>query len=381
MIFPDGWRFLGPTKQTGEWATNPRLRIPTAHALLTQSVRLGAIFPHSFVMPHRWMFYDRMRNPFNTPFADNNRPKILLQKYRFEERQIAQWMRLKKARKKEFLTCSMSSPSTSEVIVESMVQAVSSLLPSIGEASASISAVPTPHNSNRGGSGQGTEPQAMGTLDGQVPPPGCPMHNPHVSVQPVAGINPLNHIPPLSQEPAPGQAVALPKERETSNIPGPAGNWVYPSEQMFFNAMRRKGWQPEEADMRAIVRIHNTTNERTWSLLSAWEKELHSDSCPAGPRLLRFRGRPEDLSPKARLLSLFGYRNPFDRHDWIVDRCGKEVRYIIDYYDGEFDKKTGKLGMHLDVRPAVDDPLAIFDRLRMWWRGGVNAQTNFPSSR
>ena len=23
---------------------------------------------------------------------------------------------------------------------------------------------------------------------------------------------------------------------------------------------------------------------------------------------------------------------PFDRHDWTVDRCGKEVRYIIDYY-------------------------------------------------
>ncbi len=28
------------------------------------------------------------------------------------------------------------------------------------------------------------------------------------------------------------------------------------------------------------------------------------------------------------------YELPFDRHDWIVDRCGKDVRYIIDYYDG-----------------------------------------------
>ena len=28
------------------------------------------------------------------------------------------------------------------------------------------------------------------------------------------------------------------------------------------------------------------------------------------------------------------YELPFDRHDWIVDRCGKHVRYIIDYYDG-----------------------------------------------
>lgn len=26
---------------------------------------------------------------------------------------------------------------------------------------------------------------------------------------------------------------------------------------------------------------------------------------------------------------------PFDRHDWFIDRCGKEVRYIIDYYHQE----------------------------------------------
>ena len=26
--------------------------------------------------------------------------------------------------------------------------------------------------------------------------------------------------------------------------------WTYPSEQMFFNAMLRKGWSPREEDMR-----------------------------------------------------------------------------------------------------------------------------------
>lgn len=29
------------------------------------------------------------------------------------------------------------------------------------------------------------------------------------------------------------------------------------------------------------------------------------------------------------------YPEPFDRHDWIVDRCGTEVRYVIDYYYNE----------------------------------------------
>ncbi len=28
------------------------------------------------------------------------------------------------------------------------------------------------------------------------------------------------------------------------------------------------------------------------------------------------------------------YVLPFDRHDWIVDRCGVEVRYVIDFYQG-----------------------------------------------
>lgn len=56
---------------------------------------------------------------------------------------------------------------------------------------------------------------------------------------------------------------------------------------------------------------------------------------------------------------------PFDRHDWIVDRCGKEVRYVIDYYDG------GQVPKHtiLDVRPAFDSLGAVWDRMKVaWWR-------------
>ena len=46
------------------------------------------------------------------------------------------------------------------------------------------------------------------------------------------------------------------------------------------------------------------------------------------PRLKRFRGRPQDYSPKARILNMLGYKLPFDRHDWIVDRCGREVNAL-----------------------------------------------------
>lgn len=46
-------------------------------------------------------------------------------------------------------------------------------------------------------------------------------------------------------------------------------------------------------------------------------------------------------SPLARVRSWLGGPLPFDRHDWYVDRCGKEVRYVIDFYFD--DNKAGGL--------------------------------------
>ena len=49
------------------------------------------------------------------------------------------------------------------------------------------------------------------------------------------------------------------------------GNWIYPSERMFFEAMKRKGHDPRAADMRTVVPIHNAVNERAWAEIKAWE--------------------------------------------------------------------------------------------------------------
>ena len=97
--------------------------------------------------------------------------------------------------------------------------------------------------------------------------------------------------------------------------------WQYPSEQMFYNALKRKGkgGDVREEDMNTVVSIHNAVNERTWRQLMAWEA-LHCDEC-ATPKLSRFMGRPKDVTPKARFMQMLGYKLPFDRHDWIVDRC------------------------------------------------------------
>lgn len=50
-----------------------------------------------------------------------------------------------------------------------------------------------------------------------------------------------------------------------------SGNWVYPSEKMFFEAMKRKGYDAREVDMKTVVPIHNAVNERAWQQIKEWE--------------------------------------------------------------------------------------------------------------
>mmetsp|Transcript_41063 Transcript_41063/g.41946 ORF Transcript_41063/g.41946 Transcript_41063/m.41946 type:complete len:303 (+) Transcript_41063:157-1065(+) len=141
--------------------------------------------------------------------------------------------------------------------------------------------------------------------------------------------------------------------------------WVYPSEQQYFNAMRKKGYNPQEEDVPVILAIHNMVNEEAWSRIKEWES-LHDCN---NIKLARFTGRPKDLSPKAFLRSLIGYSLPFDRHDWHIDRNGQEVRYVIDFYKGTKSKSTNEkdgiapITMHMDVRPALDSFTALYDRV------------------
>lgn len=233
-----------------------------------------------------------------------------------------------------------------------------------------------------------------------------------------------------------------------------------------------QGWQPNTDDMHTVVGIHNGVNERAWQEVMTWER-LHACDCAAGPRLKRFQGKPNELSPKARLLNMLvsewpcrsglgvamparrgvagghaarvlyhtlrppacglrtlcipplpppaghnhsagrsltarnprksinpyfrtsgitcilmcaawrpcmltrcirtarppcppqGFALPFDRHDWTVDRCGKDVRYVIDFYNGAPAPGAGPASFFLDVRPALDSVEALWDRLRM----------------
>ncbi|XP_060949532.1 holocytochrome c-type synthase [Limanda limanda] len=223
------------------------------------------------------------------------------------------------------------------------------------------------------------------------PPPECPMHKaeagpahqdrayefvecPMKAAADNSDIDPANMMPPPNQTPAPDQPFDLSISREESNIPrhGAEKNWVYPSAQMFWNAMLRKGWRWREddlapVDMNNIIKIHNRNNEQAWEEILRWEA-MHATECPCGPTLKRFGGKAKEFSPRARIRHWMGYELPFDRHDWIVDRCGKEVRYVIDYYDGEINKENYQFSI-LDVRPAYDSLGAVWDRMKVaWWR-------------
>jgi cytochrome c heme-lyase len=72
-------------------------------------------------------------------------------------------------------------------------------------------------------------------------------------------------------------AGAKPANSEKESGVSESGNWIYPSEKMFFEAMKRKGHAGEAADMKTIVPIHNAVNERAWEEIKEWERPYGSE--------------------------------------------------------------------------------------------------------
>lgn len=109
-----------------------------------------------------------------------------------------------------------------------------------------------------------------------------------------------------STQPQPTGTARLPNDRETSSIPRADGsNWVYPSQAQFYAAMERKNHNPSAPDMKVIVPIHNAVNERAWAEVMKWEVGQGGEKC-GGVKLVSFKGRPKDLTPRARWKTLLG---------------------------------------------------------------------------
>jgi len=224
------------------------------------------------------------------------------------------------------------------------------------------------------------------------------------------------------------QNIVLPIDREMSSIPRGStdtetGNWIYPSPQQMYNAMVRKGGGevPQDA-VESMVAVHNFLNEGAWAEIVEWERRfgkgiikgwresrMGENGSHAGamiqrargdeveqPKLTRFVGRSDAMTPKAAMLQVMGWmypakyatEPPFDRHDWYVERNTpsgpKEVRYIIDYYSAP-PEETGEPVFFLDIRPALDRPGAAAERAirwsrDIWWRASGAAAREQPAN-
>ncbi|KAM3446710.1 hypothetical protein MY3296_009416 [Beauveria thailandica] len=237
-------------------------------------------------------------------------------------------------------------------------------------------------------------------------------------------LNPLNYMfSDLSQKPAHNQTHALPTSREESTIPKGDGDgtWEYPSPQQMYNALLRKGYADTDITaVESMVSVHNFLNEGAWAEIVGWEQRFHRglyrgwQLCKRGeehfeeemdrnwdgeepePSLIRFQGRPKDMTPKAAMLqvlgwiypSKFGTEPPFDRHDWYISRQvngeQKEIRYVIDYYSDDADESDEPV-FYLDVRPAATPQGAAERIIRwssdVWWKaigGDVREQNPQP---
>ncbi len=97
--------------------------------------------------------------------------------------------------------------------------------------------------------------------------------------------------------------------------------------------------------------------------------------CSSDPQLLKFCGRPDQLTPLAWVKNVFGYGKPFDRHDWTILRSDNtQVRYVIDYYFDEEKSKEDEVpelhsassvkSISMYARPAVDSIESLIDRIK-----------------
>ncbi|KAF3073996.1 hypothetical protein CFAM422_003340 [Trichoderma lentiforme] len=161
-------------------------------------------------------------------------------------------------------------------------------------------------------------------------------------------------------------ASANPSNAEIESGADASGNWVYPSEKMFFEAMKRKGYDAREVDMKTVVPIHNAVNERAWQHIKEWEAPYLTDSKCDGPRLSSFANKSTRMTPTARINTILGYTAPFDRHDWVIDRCGTRVDYVIDFYAGRPGGTAGAPSFYLDVRPKLNTLEGVKMRVMRW---------------
>lgn len=142
-------------------------------------------------------------------------------------------------------------------------------------------------------------------------------------------------------------------------------HWENPSPRQLYAALKRKNKADDLEEqgvidatvVKSVANAHAKCTQLAWDGVLEYEA-LHKESC-SKPALLKFHGNPE-FTFKAKFWNLLGYELPFDRHDWYVNRCGREIKYIIDFYSVPHDESA----MLVDCRPSIT-PSGVFDRIKL----------------
>jgi len=135
------------------------------------------------------------------------------------------------------------------------------------------------------------------------------------------------------QRPQPLQEISLTTDRVKSSIPKAEGGFYqYPSPQQAYNAMVRKGKEPDIYRAEDFVRTHNEMNERGWAQVLNYESVTHPECAAKDVKLKKFNG---DYPGRVK--------GSFDRHRWTITRCDgtQETTYLLDYFDTKkIDERT-----------------------------------------
>lgn len=272
---------------------------------------------------------------------------------------------------------------------------------------------PVDHSSSAAPSSSWTQKLSSLIWSPSAETPKLPANHPTISSHPgldsarVTSSIPRSFSGDADECPVDHGASANPSNAEIESGVDASGNWVYPSEKMFFDAMKRKGYDAREVDMKTVVPIHNAVNERAWEKIKEWEApylieskcvtcllfilpnfiqhkktslsslpHLHNNATTisnlitktrcGGPKLTSFANKSERMTPTARINTILGYTAPFDRHDWVIDRCGTRVDYVIDFYAGRPGGTAGGPSFYLDVRPKLNTWEGVKMRALRW---------------
>ncbi|KIM32512.1 hypothetical protein M408DRAFT_14793 [Serendipita vermifera MAFF 305830] len=122
-------------------------------------------------------------------------------------------------------------------------------------------------------------------------------------------------------------------------------------------AQKGKGYATEH--LKEAIPGDRHAMEKAWEQVITWEAMHGGGMKCGGIKLISYAKFKKNRSPSAMWAVFWGHKPPYERQDWIIDRCGHINRYIIDFYKRPRDPRDPT---------SPEDALVIYSRpsIRNW---------------